>query len=184
MLIPFVGVFISMAILVAWFPIPDPADPEQPFMRRLAGTVKLGLKSWAIYDLVHAVAFRYEYPVEEAYSHTSKHAVVNFIDGHGHGTWAYGDGEDLLILPRVWDPIPLSPTSSVPDPVLFWLSDGLATFAPAEDAEIPSPRSRLGQVFNVFLAIPPAPKKSKSKSKSSAWLKAKGAKGEMKYFLH
>jgi hypothetical protein len=147
MLIPIVGMLVSMAFWSVWFPNPDPFEPGQPIHRRLIGTLQFGLEAWAITDLVDAVASRYGYPVEETHSHTPKQLVVNFSDGNWHGTWTYGDREDVLIFPRVWDPIPLSPNSYVSDPVLYWFEEGgLATFLTPEDAEIPSRHSRSERV--------------------------------------
>lgn len=148
MLIPLVGVLLSVALWSQWLSFPDPTVPQQSFIRRLGSTLHLTLDAWVVIDTADAVASRYEHLLKEAYSHTGNRAVVNISGDPGY-TWFFGADEELLGLPRVWEPLPQSPTPPMSVPVKYWLKEGLADWITIDPADVPLSNSERVKAFIV-----------------------------------
>lgn len=148
MLIPLVGVLLSVALWIQWLSFPDPTVPQQSFIQRLGATLHLSLDTWVVVDTADAVASRYEHLLKEAYSHTGNRAVVNITGDPGH-TWFFGADEELLGLPRVWEPLPQSPTPPMSVPVKYWLKEGPADWITIDPVDVPLSNSGRVKVFIV-----------------------------------
>lgn len=91
-----------MALWSQWFPPQGPADPHEPFVRRLGSALRSGLEAWALFDMVGAVAPRYDTLSKEPYSPPGYRAVVDIIENPGQN-WMDGTDEEVPLLPKVWE---------------------------------------------------------------------------------
>lgn len=59
MILPFIGVFISLTLWGTFYPVPGLTDPRQPFVKRIAGAMEATTMAKGIYDLTEAMTTVY-----------------------------------------------------------------------------------------------------------------------------